>query len=62
MKKPREYKQGVCWACSKETELERKDSTYEWTCLPCQTRMREKAAARGRADNLFGNIFKEETK
>ena len=59
MKKPREYKQGVCWACSEDTELERKDSTYEWTCLPCQTRMREKAAAKGREANLFGGLFQQ---
>lgn len=63
MKKPREYKKGKCAICSEKAELQRPVNSFNaWCCLPCLERMEERSAARGRAGNLFGNIFKEGTK
>jgi hypothetical protein len=63
MKKPREFKKGKCAICSERAELQRPiNSFHAWCCLPCLERMKERSAARGRASNLFGNIFQEGTK
>ena len=63
MKKPREFKKGNCEICCKKAEVQRPINSFNaWCCLPCLETMEARSAARGRKDNLFGNIFKEETK
>lgn len=59
MRRAREFKQGECEICSQETELQRPVNSFDaWCCSPCLIRMRDRAAARARKDNLWGGIFK----